>query len=224
MNARKMAVMIGVSVYMACAFLMVGNGYAGIPEGKKTFEAKKCGECHQQTGPAKEKTIADQLAKKGPELWYAGSKFQKSFLQKWLKDPKPIRLMEFYSLTKKNAGNHAKLDGKSADDVADYLMSLTSPDVKNLGLQPKSGSMAKLVFEKKFACYGCHENKKGSDVVGGVTGPSFVGAGERLQADWIYAYLSNPKAFKPVKDMPVFVGLMSDGDMKSLAELVSSFK
>jgi mono/diheme cytochrome c family protein len=224
MKLTRIMASAAISICIPFAPAFTGNGHAGTAEGKKAFDSKKCGGCHQQTGPAKEKTIADQLAKKGPELWYAGSKLQKPFLQKWLRDPKPIRPMEFYSLTKKNAGNHPRLDGKNADDVADYLMSLTSPDVKNLGLQPKSGAMAKLVIGKKYGCYGCHGNKQGSEVGGGVTGPSFVGAGERLQADWIYAYLSNPKVFKPVKDMPVYVGLAPDGDMRTLAELISSFK
>ena len=48
--------------------------------GKTAFAAKGCNACHYTDGPAKEKTIDDQLAKKGPELWYAGSKFQKKFL------------------------------------------------------------------------------------------------------------------------------------------------
>lgn len=212
------------SIFTAGVFAFASAGVAASADGKKAFEARKCGGCHQVEGPAKEKTIEDMASKKGPELWYSGSKFQKDFLEKWLKDPKPIRGMEYYSLTKKNTGGHAKLDGKEAADVTEYLMSLKSADVKPSGVQAKGGPQGRIIFEKKQGCYGCHEVNKGGNVVGGVTGPSLIGAADRLQPDWIYAYLANPKVFKPVKDMPVYVGILSDSDIKILAEYVSSLK
>lgn len=212
-----------VSVF-AVGLAFASVSYAGVAEGKKIFDSKKCGSCHQVQGPAREKTIEDQLAKKAPELWYAGSKFQKDFLKGWLKDPKPIRPMEYYSLTKKNTGKHEKLDAKSADEVTEYLMSLTSDAVKKVGIKPKGGPKGRIIFEKKQGCYGCHELKKGANVVGGLTGPSLVGVSKRLQPDWIYAYLINPKVFKPVKDMPVYEGILSEYELKTLAEYVSSLK
>ena len=83
---------IAVIVYIGAALVMLttASGQANAA-GEEAFAANKCGECHQTQGPATEKTIADQLAKKGPELWYAGSKFQQPWLQNWLQDPKPIR-------------------------------------------------------------------------------------------------------------------------------------
>lgn len=212
-----------VSVF-AAGVAFASTSHAGVSEGKKIFDSKNCGACHQMAGPAKEKTIEDQLAKKGPELWYSGSKFQKDFLKGWLKDPKPIRPMEYYSLTKKNTGNHAKLDAKSADEVTEYLMSLTSDAVKKAGITPKGGPKGRIIFEKKQGCYGCHELTKGGNTVGGLTGPTLIGAADRLQPDWIYAYLANPNVFKPVKDMPVYVGILSDDEFKTLAEYVSSLK
>ncbi|MBT4425668.1 MAG: c-type cytochrome, partial [Rhodospirillaceae bacterium] len=70
---------------------MASTASASPAAGKAAFEVKGCSGCHYTDGPAREKTIDDQLAKKGPELWYAGSKFQKAWLAKWLVDPKPIR-------------------------------------------------------------------------------------------------------------------------------------
>lgn len=215
---------ISAFMVMAGVFIFSRNVSAGEAEGKKIFDSKNCGSCHQTVGPAKEKTIEDQLAKKGPELWYAGSKFQKAFLEKWLGSPKPIRGMEYYSLTKKNAGNHVKLDAGAAKDVAEYLMSLTSPDVKASGIQPKGSPQGRLIFEKKQGCYGCHEVRKGGNVIGGLTGPTMIGVGERLTPDWIYAYMTNPKAFKPVKDMPNYTRILSDSELKTLSEYVSSLK
>ncbi|MBI5826518.1 MAG: c-type cytochrome [Deltaproteobacteria bacterium] len=221
MNFRVSLVIMSAAAWF---FTFVSPGHAGIAEGKKIFDAGNCGKCHQTAGPAKEKTIEDQLAKKGPELWYAGNKFQKPFLQKWLIDPKPIRGMEFNSLTKKNGGNHPKLAKDGADNVTEYLMSLVSTDFKPAGIQPKNSPQGRMVFEKKQGCFGCHEVKKGEKMLGGLTGPTMVGIGDRLQPDWIYAYLLNPKVFKPVKDMPTYAGILSDDEIKMLAEYVSSLK
>ena len=212
------------SIFTAGVLAFAGSASAGVSEGKGIFTSKDCGGCHQTKGPAKEKTVEDMLSKKGPELWYAGSKFQKVCLEKWLHDPKPIRKMEYYSLTKKNGGNHGKLGAKEAKDVTDYLMSLKSADVKAVGIQPKNSPQGRLIFNKKQGCYGCHETPQGSNIVGGLTGPTMVGIGTRINPDWIYAYLTNPKAFKPVKDMPTYVGVLSDFEMKSLSEFVASFK
>ena len=193
-------------------------------DGKKIFTDKKCTACHYTKGPAREKTIADQLKKKGPELWYAGSKFQKAWLGKWLQKPKPIRMMAFNSLTKKNAGKHAKLSAADAKAVTDYLMTLTSKDVKAGVIKPKKSPKGKLIFKKKMPCGGCHQYTSRKKVMGGMTGPSLIGVKERLNPDWIYAYMKNPKVFKPVKMMPVFAGILSDKDMKKVSAYIATFK
>ncbi len=51
-----------------------------------------------------------------------------------------------------------------------------------------------------------------------------MGAGKRLNPDWIYAYLKNTEAFKPVRMMPTFAGLLSDKDMQAVSAYVANFK
>lgn len=214
--------MAALSFLFFSSSVFVGAGFAGAGEGKKVFEAKKCASCHQAEGPAKEKTIKDVLAKKGPELWYAGNKFKKEFLGGWLKDPRPIRPMEFYSLTKTNQGNHPKLSGPEAADVAEFLMGLKTPEVKDAGIKPQANQRGRIIFVKKQSCYGCHQVKEKGAVTGGLTGPSLQGAAERLSPDWVYAYLSNPRVFKPVRDMPDYAGILTDEEIRDLAAYVSS--
>ena len=200
-------------------------GRADPAAGTKVFAAKGCNDCHYTKGPAKEKTIADQLAKKGPELWYAGSKFQKKWLGAWLKDPKPIRYLKYNSLTEKNPGDHPKLGGGDAANVTDFLMTLTSKAVKAGKVKPKKNPKGRLIFTKKMPCSGCHgyPARKGK-YAGGRSGPTLVGAGKRLNPDWIFAYLKNPLVFKPVKAMPTFSGLLREKDMLNVARHVASFK
>ncbi|MBI5885355.1 MAG: c-type cytochrome [Deltaproteobacteria bacterium] len=209
---------------VALSLICSGPANAGVADGRRVFEAKKCGSCHQSVGPAAEKTIKDQLAKKGPELWYAGSKFRPGFLEGWLANPKPIRPLQYNSVTKKNDGGHARLNTAEATDVAAYLMSLTSNEVRPSNIQPGDNPRGKRVFITKVACYGCHELNSRGKVVGGLSGPSLVGASRRLNVDWVFAYLTNPQVFKPVKDMPNYVGIIDKKEMADLAAYVTGLE
>ncbi|MEO5364507.1 MAG: c-type cytochrome [Magnetococcus sp. DMHC-8] len=197
-----------------------GRAEAG---GEQIFNDKKCTDCHYTQGPAREKTVADRLAQKGPELWYAGEKFQEAWLTGWLADPKPIRPLKFNSLTDKNAGDHPKLSADEAKEVSAFLMGLKSGTVKAGEIQPKNNPKGKQIFTKTMPCSGCHTYPEKDSVVGGLSAPSLAGAGARLNPDWIYAYLANPKLFKPVKMMPVFTELLKEDDMKKVAAHVASF-
>ena len=208
---------------MVFTLILAGTANADVAGGQKIFEAKECGACHLTKGPNQDKTFEDKLKRKGPDLWFAGSKFKKEWLVKWLQDPKPIRQMAYNSIEKKNPGDHSKLSGKEAGDMTDYLMTLTSKDVVAGTIKAKKDLMGKMVFEKKQGCYGCHSSMRGAKVAGGLTGPSLVDAGKRLQGDWIYTYLKNPQAIIPVKRMPTYAGILNDAEMKSVAAYVASF-
>src|SRR3990167_2487220 len=119
--------------------------YADVGAGQKIYEAKNCSSCHLTKGPNSDKTFEDKLKRKGPDLWFAGSKFKKDWLVKWLQDPKPIRQMAYNSVEKKNPGDHPQLPAKEAGDVTDYLMTLTSRDVAAGVIQPKNDLMGKMV-------------------------------------------------------------------------------
>lgn len=193
-------------------------------DGATVFKSKNCAACHYTAGPAREKTVADQLAKKGPELWYAGSKFQSAWLQQWLQDPQVIRPMAYNSLTDKNPADHAALSATDAASVTEFLMSLTSADVEADVITPRNHPKGRLIFRKKMPCSGCHQFPDRNKILGGMTGPSLVGAGTRLNPDWIYAYLQKAEVFKPVKDMPIFAGLLSDIDLQAVSAYIATFE
>ena len=192
--------------------------------GMAMFESKGCLECHYTDGPAREKTIADQLAKKGPELWYAGSKFQQPWLEEWLQDPKPIRLLKYNSLSEDNPGDHPQLPTDESTAVTEFLMSLTTSEVEAGVIKPKKNPKGRLIFKKKMPCGGCHQFPDRKKIIGGRSGPSLVGAGKRLNPDWIFAYLKKTRVFKPIRMMPIFAGILSEKDMKSVSAHIASFK
>ena len=133
--------------------------------------------------------------------------------------------MKFNDLTIENSGDHPALEGGDVASVGEFLMSLTSVGVEEGKVKPKKNPKGRQIFGKKMPCSGCHQylgRKK--KLSGGRSGPSLVEAGLRLNPDWILAYLQKPKTFKPVKMMPVFVGLLSDKDMLNVSRYIASFK
>ena len=218
---RGMASIVAAAA-MICLF--AGTSHADAAKGKSIFDGAKCGDCHQMKGPATEKTFADQLSKKGPELWYAGSKFNQKWLEDWMVNPTIIRMLKYNSAAEKNPGNHPKLSASDSKEVASYLVTLKSDAVKTGLVKPANSPMARLNFTKKSGCIGCHAINQSGKTIGGVSGPDLSDAGERLNGDWVFAYLMNPEVFKPVKRMPIFVGIIGESDMKSLAAYVASQK
>src|SRR3990167_7407702 len=148
--------LLAVTVSLGAAMLVMMTAPSYAAGGDAIFK-KSCESCHYTSGPAKEKTIADQLAKKGPELFYAGSKFQKAWLSAWLQDPKPIRPMKYNSLTEKNKSDHPKSSAGDAAAITDYLMGLTSPEVKAGVIKPNASVKGRKIFSKDMPCGGCHE-------------------------------------------------------------------
>ena len=214
--------------FLVAAIVAIGlfyqTVYAGASGGQKIFDEKKCADCHQIQGPATEKTFDDQLKKKGPELWYSGSKFKKEWLVEWLEKPTAIRPLKYNSISEKNTEKHVALSKNEADEVAGYLMTLTAKEAAAAGVTEASTPAGKNLFQKKYGCVGCHSVKAGAKKVGGVSGPDLSEAGKRLKGDWVYAYLKEPKVFKPVKRMPVFVGIINDNEMKTVAGFVAGQK
>jgi len=211
---------ITVSIVAVVLAVTAGNSLAA---GGNALFKKNCASCHYTDGPAKEKTITDQLAKKGPELWYAGSKFQKPWLLAWLQNPIPIRPMKYNSLTEKNTGDHPKLSAGDAAAVTDFLMALTSTEVKAGMLKAKASVMGRKIFIKDMPCSGCHAYATRGEIHGGRSGPSLIGASQRLNPDWIYAYMANIKVFKPVRDMPDFSGALDANELQDVAAYVATF-
>ncbi|MDH4227635.1 MAG: cytochrome c [Deltaproteobacteria bacterium] len=191
-------------------------------DGRGVFEAKGCASCHITKGPDTAKTVEDLVKAKGPELWYSGSKYKEGFLEKWLAKPLPIRPMAYYSLEKKNPGNHPSLSAEDAKSVAVYLMTLKAPNVSRGTIKPENSRQGRAVFEKKFGCYGCHLLIKEGSEIGGLSGPSLVGASKRYNPDWVFEYLKNPKRFKSVMTMPVSAG--TDAEFKALAAYLATFE
>ena len=168
-----------------------------------------CRECHRLSSKEKQ-------SNKGPDLFYAGDKFYKNWLNKFLQSPTVIRELSVFSesdfLGKKHKASnpHVALAKEGAERVANFLMTLRLPNletgkVNEEPLSKDERAQTKILFERRFGCISCHRalNLVGK-VRGGVSGPSLVNSGLRLKPDWIFHWLKTPQKFMYEGRMPVF--------------------
>lgn len=186
----------------------------------------QCASCHALTKP--DPAGIDHLwSRKGPDLYYAGSKFNRDWLAKWLEQPTVIRPAgELYTKHVKPGDKedvvdaatlspHPKLSPADAQAAADALMALTAP----AGLVEKgafkgdkvSPTMGAMFFTKLRGCGACHMATPG---VGGQSGPELYTAGRRLQADFIYSYIKDPQRIDAHVWMPTLK--LSEPDLQRL--------
>ena len=171
--------------------------------------ANGCRGCHRLSSKEKQ-------SDKGPDLFYAGDKFYKNWLNKFLQSPTVIHGVNVFSesdfLNKKDEASnpHVALAKEEAERVANFLMTLRLPnlEVGKVNKEPLSkGERAKtkILFERSFGCISCHRtlNLVGK-VRGGVSGPSLENSGLRLKPDWIFHWLKKPQKFMYEGRMPVF--------------------
>ncbi len=193
--------------------------------------AEKCASCHKMKGPAA-KTIAEIFKRKAPDLFYAGSKFNKDWLVAYIQNPTLIRPAgTVYTNYLKLDGDQdvigdlpkcaAKLSAGDAAAVADYLMTLKDSSMKTgvVKLGKFSKAKAKRLMWKKEACNACHAfPKKG----GGPSCPTFVGIGSRLNPDWVYSFVKDPQRWDPKVWMAK--SDLTETDLQLIANYLASLK
>lgn len=191
----------GITVFVLALLLAVPSAFAA--DGKAIVA--KCGSCHKLAGPAA-KTIAEVKARKAPDLFYAGSKFNKDWLVGFLQNPTVIRPAGTVFLNNiKTTGDtdtvgavpkcESKLSAGDAAAAADYLMTLKDATMKTgvAKIGEFSKARAKMLIIKTEACNGCHSIEGN----GGLSCPTWEGIGARLNPDWVYSFVQDPQHWDP---------------------------
>lgn len=175
---------------------------------------KQCKGCHNLEGPAPA-TVRALHDRKGPDLFYAGSKYKKDWIVAWLQEPTRIRPAGMYYGNNIKPGKdsdqvdsaklvaHPKLGKDDAQAVAATLMQLKDKKglIKKGEYKPGtiSLSMGELMFDKFRGCLACHQIEPD---YGGFSGPEVYTAARRLQEDFMISYMRNPQAWDPKIFMP----------------------
>lgn len=183
------------------------------PDGLNILKSR-CQSCHNLNGPAPD-TLSALWARKGPDLFYAASKYRQKWLKAWLQTPKQIRPggMFYGNHLKPNEAHdqidestlttHIALPPKEAEAVAKSLMTFKkNAELINPGEYKAGGislQLGDLLFEKFRGCIGCHRT---SPEFGGLSGPEVYTAAKRLQNDYMISYMRDPQAWDPLIFMP----------------------
>lgn len=219
---------------LAAALLMMSSIVVTAVAGESVMQQKQCVQCHDLSGPAPT-TFEDLQARKGPDLFYAGNKYRREWLEQWLQDPVRIRPAGMFfanhvehrdgldQLMPETLVDHPALEGDEAARVADYLMGLSPNDhLVNEG-EYQAGSiglnMGEMLFDRFRGCLSCHEIEPG---YGGLSGPEVYTAAARLQPDFMISYMRNPQAWDPMTFMPA--RRLSDNDLQRLVHYFRALK
>ena len=167
---------------------------------------KNCGSCHRLKAEEIEKSFT------GPDLHYSGNKFKPEWLKQFLINPEVIRPAGFVTnsgfLPKTDLPPHASSSIEDANALTKELMTLKISTPVPFNSEPLSkGLRAKIKyqFERTFGCISCHQSLNlAGKVRGGISGPSLVNAGNRLQADWVADWLKTPETYIAKSRMPSY--------------------
>ncbi|MBI3582182.1 MAG: c-type cytochrome [Nitrospinae bacterium] len=216
-------------VITALLALVLASSQAFAADGAALVKSNKCDSCHKMTGPAV-KTLKEIEARKAPDLFYAGSKFNKDWLVKFLQNPSQIRPAGtvYTNFLKKGEQDTvaeppkcaSKLDAGGAAAVADYLMTLKDASMKTgvAKLGEFSKAKAKMLIIKTEACNGCHRIEGN----GGVSCPTFEGIGARLNPDFVYNFVQHPQQFDPKIWMAKRE--LAENDLQLIVNYIASLK
>lgn len=194
----------------AMMLTLAGAAHADVGDLLKT----QCAQCHDFTGPAPA-TLQAMWSRKGPDLFYAGNKYNAAWVEQWLQKPTRIRPAGMFYADNVKPGTkrdeidesklvtHPALSAADAKAVTGALMQFkaNSELIKPGEYQPGTLSVqsGEMLFDKFRGCLACHEIEPG---YGGLSGPEVYTAAKRLNADYMISYMRNPHAWEPKSFMP----------------------
>lgn len=227
---------------MKLSYLVVILGLSGLVENAQAASGgdilkAQCAECHALAKP-ENATLERLWERRGPDLYYAGSKFKKPWLVAWLQKPTVIRPGGvMYSKLAKPAATaddpdtidaaqlkpHMQLAPADAEAVATALMELKAAgDLVVKGAfkgEAVNVAFASMLFTKLRGCNSCHASKPGN---GGLSGPNLEDAGNRLEPDFVASYIKDPQKFDPHIWMPTLE--LTDADIQKLTGYIAALQ
>jgi len=164
--------------------------------GEKIFFSLNCIACHKYSGKMTTK-------KNAPDLSIEGARVKKDWLKAYLKKPTSIRPFGFHP----GSGSRMPDFNLSDDEVeiltnyfvnqADKFKSWTQA-FKPQKLSAFSMAKAETLLKDKLSCLGCH--RLGEE--GGRIAPGFSNIKSRLQSEFVYQMIQNPKSVDHETIMP----------------------
>ncbi|RJP26716.1 MAG: hypothetical protein C4520_00285 [Candidatus Abyssobacteria bacterium SURF_5] len=175
--------------------------------GRLAFQKYGCYDCHSARG-------FEDLPKFAPILDGFKEKLaDERWMLSWLKTPEKMRprtLMPTFTLS-----------DDEIRDIAAYALSLKSDkEYPKVDLSPASAKEGETLFTD-LGCKACHSEKREEDSLTRRI-PNLSDAGIKLNGNWVFEYLKDPKAYNPDTRMPKLD--ITDSDRLNLTAYLMTLK
>lgn len=201
-----------------------------LDRGRALIERFNCVGCHHLEGIKRPVML-------GPDLTNIGTKVTRAWIYKWLKEP--LTITDSSGDVKVNgydAGNnlrmpHFRLSEKELHELSGYLSTLRSKPIPAYKFNPAVVTKWKnnpdlidhgeLRFRQMF-CTDCHSlavvRAGMTQLIGGNVGPELTKVGNKVNVNWLAAWLRNPQSYLPNSIMPRFN--WSDEDLYVVSQYI----
>ena len=162
----------------------------------KELIQQTCVHCHRLEG-----TAGSRFKLHAPDLIWAGSKYQRSWLIRWLTGQEAPLYAKGYLWDLTNVPTkHPIVTESEANALSDYFAEHNKDPRVTIG----AFDLSKVTkFDVKFgaaaykahACLGCHTIEENGRLIGGPQSAALQNAGQRYNVDWLYRFGQNPQDF-----------------------------
>jgi mono/diheme cytochrome c family protein len=192
------AMTVGSAVMILTGIMSSPRLLFGSDQSTKELIQQTCVQCHRLEGQAE-----SRFNLKAPDLIWAGSKYQRSWLVRWLTGKEaPLYAKGYRWDLAAVPSKHPMVTESEANAIAEYFaqhnkdprVTVVAFDVtKVTKFETAFGGMA----YKAHACLGCHIIEENGRVIGGQQSTSLIAAGQRYDKDWLFRFGQNPQDFVP---------------------------
>jgi len=164
----------------------------------KDIIQQTCVQCHRLEG-----TADSRFNLQAPDLIWAGSKYQRSWLIGWLTGKEaPLYAKGYRWDLAEVPSKHPMVTEKEANAIADYFAEHNKdPRVTvgafDLSKVTKFDVAFGAVAYKAHACLGCHTIEENGKLIGGQQSAALQKSGQRYDKDWLFRFGLNPQDFVP---------------------------
>ncbi|HMZ56166.1 MAG TPA: c-type cytochrome [Nitrospira sp.] len=196
---RRRTVMIGCALVFVMALVSFPRLLLGSDQSRvKDLIQTNCAGCHRLEGKAD-----SRFNLKAPDLIWAGSKYQRAWLLRYLTGKEaPLYPKGYRWDLAEGPMRHPVVGDDEAAAIADYFQQHNKDSRVTVGafdlakvskFDVAFGGMA----YKAHACLGCHLIEENGALIGGPQSASLATAGQRYDKDWLFRFGLNPQDFVP---------------------------
>ena len=181
----------------------------------KELIQQTCVQCHRLEGKAE-----SRFKLHAPDLIWAGSKYQRAWLIRWLTGKEAPLYAKGYLWDLTNVpSKHPAVSESDANALADYFAEHNKdPRVRVGAFDVSKVTKFDVAFGaaayKAHACLGCHTIEENGKLIGGPQSAALQHAGQRYNMDWLYRFGQNPQDF--IIHTGEFLADATDGQLRAV--------